>query len=54
MTVTKPLLDNRNATFGVTAVNVKFDSLFDDVTYYRKGQYSYALLVTREGIKLST
>ena len=53
MTVTKPLLDSKNATFGVTAVNVKFDSLFDDVTYYRKGQYSYALLVTREGIKLS-
>ena len=43
MTVTKPLLDSKNATFGVTAVNVKFDSLFDDVTYYRKGQYSYAL-----------
>lgn len=49
MTVTKPFYDNSNSLLGVSAVDVMFDSLFDHVTYYTKGQYSYAFLVNSEG-----
>jgi len=46
----KPLIDMISGKlFGVTAADVKFNSLFDEVTHYRKGLYSYAFLVTRGG-----
>ncbi|XP_067951705.1 uncharacterized protein [Watersipora subatra] len=42
-----------NTLIGVTAIDVRFTSLFTDVSRYKVGAYSYAFLVTREGKVLS-
>jgi len=43
------MYDRKGGLLGVTAVDVRMSAMFDLVDYYKRGEYSYAFIVTNDG-----